>query len=951
MEAGFRFRLLQPHRTGGLAQVWVAFDTELQREVALKEILGRRAHDPDSQARFLLEARITGRLEHPGVVPIYGLGRYADGRPFYAMRFVRGDNLQEAIQRFHRERGAGQDADPRRLAFRQLLGRFVDVCNAVGYAHSRCVLHRDLKPGNIMLGRYGETLVVDWGLAKVIGRPESLPRPAEPSLRVPAPDGKTPTQMGDVIGTPAYMSPEQVSGRLDELSPASDVYSLGATLYHLLTGKAPFTDQSQDEILNNTCTGKFPPPRQTNPETPAALEAVCLKAMALRPEKRYATALDLGADVEHWLADEPVKAWREPWPARAARWARRHRPLVAAAGGLLVASVLALSFFTLLLSQANRRTERALALAESNAQVAQEQERQAEQARVEAERNKGLAQEQQRLAARANATASGAVDLVTEAAVEWVDDKPYMEDYQKEMLEKALRFYEEWAKVESANPNERQKTAQAYLWAGKVHRSQEKVAAARKDYDKATDILRELASGPHATNDYRHELAKVYNELGELLRTTGGPPQDADRNYRRALELERGLTQMGTGEPAHRKELARILNNRGILLQWNPSFRPEEVEPHPGAATCYEEAIRILAALRDKFPNEPSYRADLARTLINQGTLLEQDRPRARKAYEQAIDILTDLESHRGEYFLYKIRDYRYRLGVAHNNLGFLLWTDGQFDESRTNHEQALILFDKLTDGFPGISQYRKEMAKAYLGRANVLLKTTDRFAKAEEAYGEALRLFRDLDKENPVPRYEADVSRIRYNLGFLFLAQDQKATVSLLSPQTLSLLPPPADPTAALAGVARLAYCRGLLEKGAHQLREAVVVQKSVLNRQSTPDRRTTDYLYRGLGARSRELAETLARLGRPAEAAEAALAAVHALAHCPKLEAPYGPLPRPARTCADEAVALLEQLVMQRHRTATDLAADPELAELRDHPGFRRIVEGSEAGPDKWP
>ncbi len=165
-----RYRLLRPHAKGGLGEVFVAQDTELHREVALKEIQKRHAHDAGSQRRFLLEAEITGGLEHPGVVPVYGLGRHADGRPFYVMRFIRGDNLRDAIRRFHKADGADRDPGERSVTFRQLLRRFLDVCNAVAYAHSRGVLHRDLKPGNVMLGKYGETLVVDWGLAKAGAR-------------------------------------------------------------------------------------------------------------------------------------------------------------------------------------------------------------------------------------------------------------------------------------------------------------------------------------------------------------------------------------------------------------------------------------------------------------------------------------------------------------------------------------------------------------------------------------------------------------------------------------------------------------------------------------------------------------------------------------------------------------------------------------------------------------
>jgi hypothetical protein len=149
---GQRFRVLRPHARGGLGAVFVALDAELNREVALKQILDQHADDPASRARFLLEAEITGGLEHPGIVPIYGLGTYADGRPFYAMRFINGDSLKEAADRFRADESLRKDPGRRALELRKLLRRFTDVCDAIGYAHARGVLHRDIKPGNIIVG-------------------------------------------------------------------------------------------------------------------------------------------------------------------------------------------------------------------------------------------------------------------------------------------------------------------------------------------------------------------------------------------------------------------------------------------------------------------------------------------------------------------------------------------------------------------------------------------------------------------------------------------------------------------------------------------------------------------------------------------------------------------------------------------------------------------------------
>ncbi len=338
---GQRFRVLRPHARGGLGEVFVASDEELQREVALKEIQASHADDPQNRARFLLEAKVTGGLEHPGVVPVYGLGAYADGRPFYAMRFIRGDSLKDAIRQFHGAEGTWRDVGERALALRGLLGRFVAVCNAVAYAHSRGVLHRDLKPANVMLGPYGETLVVDWGLAKVVGRPGDGEGSTEQTLRPTVAEGSALTQVGAAIGTPGFMSPEQAAGKVDELGPVSDVYSLGATLYCLLTGQPPFAGENIGEVLGQVQKGAFAPPRQVQREVPPALEAVCLKAMALRPGDRYPDPRALANDIERWLADEPVGAWREPLRLRAGRWARRHQSVVAAAVAALLVALLA----------------------------------------------------------------------------------------------------------------------------------------------------------------------------------------------------------------------------------------------------------------------------------------------------------------------------------------------------------------------------------------------------------------------------------------------------------------------------------------------------------------------------------------------------------------------------------------------------------------------------------
>lgn len=371
--AGTRFRRLRPHAKGGLGEVFVAMDSELNREVALKEIQDKHADNPQSRARFLQEAEITGGLEHPGIVPVYGLGAYTDGRPFYAMRFIKGDSLMDAVESFHATPHApkpqnesstpgGSARSP--LALHKLLRRLIDVCNAIQYAHDRGVLHRDLKPGNIMLGKYGETLVVDWGLAKAQGEPgasatgDSATGVAEKPLVPSSGSGVAETVAGAAIGTPAFMSPEQAAGRLDQLGPASDVYSLGATLYCLLTGKSAFKGEVA-QVLAKVQRGDFPPPRQLDATISPALEGVCLKAMSLNPQDRYASPRELAEDVEHWLADEPVKAWPEPWTVKARRWVGRHRTAVTGAAAAVLVATISLAVAAGLLSAKNEALKQA----------------------------------------------------------------------------------------------------------------------------------------------------------------------------------------------------------------------------------------------------------------------------------------------------------------------------------------------------------------------------------------------------------------------------------------------------------------------------------------------------------------------------------------------------------------------------------------------------------------
>jgi eukaryotic-like serine/threonine-protein kinase len=331
-----RYKILRPHAKGGLGQVSVAEDKQLHREVALKQIKEEFVQNEESRIRFLVEAEITGQLEHPGIVPVYSLG-FSESGPYYAMRFIRGESLKQTIETLYQQKSKVSQREFM-LAIRKLVKRLIDAGFALGYAHSRGVLHRDVKPSNIMLGKYGETLLVDWGLAKSGSYREDNGH--DGPIVVPlSGDSSTDTRMGSIVGTIAYMSPEQAQGRLDLLGPWSDVYSLGATLYCILTSQPPVSAKSQEELLEKVQTSKIAPVRDLNPVVPNAVAAICQKCMANKIDDRYKSVNDFIDDLELWLADEPISIYREPWVERILRTCRRHKTAVGVSSALIIATI------------------------------------------------------------------------------------------------------------------------------------------------------------------------------------------------------------------------------------------------------------------------------------------------------------------------------------------------------------------------------------------------------------------------------------------------------------------------------------------------------------------------------------------------------------------------------------------------------------------------------------
>jgi eukaryotic-like serine/threonine-protein kinase len=341
---------------GGMSWVFAARDRELDRVVAFKEL---RNPSPTAVERFLREARITARLQHPGIVPLYDVGRFPDGTPFYTMRQVSGQTLDDAI--------AARPTLAERLT---LLPVIIAVGEAIAYAHSRRVVHRDLKPLNVLVGAFGETLVIDWGIAK------ELDAPADDVAAEPRPRKADRTAVGAVMGTPAYMPPEQAEGR--EIDERADVYALGAMLYALLAGTPPYDGPTWTGVLSQVKRGSPPPLTALAPDAPRALESIAVRAMDRDPARRYPDAAALTEELKRFQAGQLVAAHDYTVGELIVRWLKRNRKLVAL-GALSLVGFVVLGAFAVK-NVTNERNEadsqRARAVAEAS---------RAEQARVQAE--------------------------------------------------------------------------------------------------------------------------------------------------------------------------------------------------------------------------------------------------------------------------------------------------------------------------------------------------------------------------------------------------------------------------------------------------------------------------------------------------------------------------------------------------------------------------------------
>jgi tetratricopeptide (TPR) repeat protein/tRNA A-37 threonylcarbamoyl transferase component Bud32 len=693
---------------GGMGVVYKARQKRLNRFVALKMLRGGVHAGPELRARFHVEAEALASLQHPNIVQIYEVDEHA-GCPYIAMEFVEGGTLHDLLD--------GRPAAPRAAA--ELVETLARAMHA---AHLRGIVHRDLKPANILMRRSDGPDSASrggpvWGSGIEVAR--FTPKVTDFGLAKHLAEGKGQTATGVIMGTPSYMAPEQARGRVREIGPPTDVYSLGAILFEVLTGRPPFEGQSGVDTLNRVVTEEPPAPSRLRPKVPRDLETICLKCLEKDPARRYGSAEHLADDLRRYLGGEPVAARPAGPGERLVKWVRRRPTRAALYGVTAAASVLMLGTFawsyTRILAERNQK--------EKSLQVARK----------------------------------AVDDLYTKMASERLFDEPQLDPLCQELLEKASTLYEELAREHGDNPDVRRDAALAWFRLGEIHRLRDQRREAEEAYGEAIARQEELRRTDPGEPRHRQDLANSHNWLGEVLREEGRSPEAAEGHYRAALELQGQLVADRSGDATCRMEMARSHYNLAIVER--ETGRPAE------ARADYDRAVALLTELHDSSPAEPNYRQDLARALVNRGTLHRQDgRPDAAgQDYGRAVDLLTRLHHE-----FPSRAAYTAELAIALQDRGNLYYSQGRQPDAQREHREALTLLRELVANFTGRPHYRKKKG-IVLNNLGTVLSASGNRTEAEESWKQARAVFEELARENPeVADYQALLAMTLGNLGWL---------------------------------------------------------------------------------------------------------------------------------------------------------------------------------------
>ena len=728
--AALRFLVVKAHARGGIGEVFVARDKELNRRVALKEIQNKYADDPSSRARFVVEAEVTGNLEHPGIVPVYGLGSYPDGRPYYAMRFIDGNTLSNAISGFHGSQTSQSTVrDYASVEFRELVGRFIAVCDTIAYAHSRGVVHRDIKPSNIMLGKFGETLVVDWGLAKVIDRPESVAEiDGLENIRSGSHGSSAmETQEGSVVGTLVYMPPEQAQGRMAGSNQTkADIYSLGATLYQIITGQPPYRGKAS-EVLPLVRAGQYNSIRSVVPNAPIALRAICERAMSVNPDGRYESPTLLAQDLKSWLADEPIAIVTDPWSTRLRRWARKHPKLTSGISAATVVSIIGLSVGLGVVQYQNQQ------LAMANART--------EARRLEAVKER----------TRARTSLNTLIDDVVAKSL----SKQVIDKDDRTFLTKVQGLIEELSNTDGNDLQTIRDRSAATFRLGVIRSTLGDNEQSEENFRTARDLYDSFSKDDLDAKD-RSNQAKASMQLA-IRYAESGRMEESEAEFQRAQSV---FKEMADLVPEERFLLAKSQSSLGKLYYMLGRLNEAEKEYLGGLATA--------DGVKD-FPDNAMLRDTIA-TLHN-GLIaisLELGKyPEAEEHSRQEAKLLGELISEAPEN-----PEYKFALGANHGNTAKLFALTGRGADAETERKKGKAIQSQLVADFHAVPEYKAGLANTLIGYG-YLLARLGRNDDAIVEYTQARDIVKSLCAEHPeMLEYQQLLSMVLGNLGSILLGQ-----------------------------------------------------------------------------------------------------------------------------------------------------------------------------------
>ncbi|HEX5054004.1 MAG TPA: serine/threonine-protein kinase [Planctomycetota bacterium] len=660
---GDRYRGAVAIGRGGMGTVVRVFDPSLERTVAMKLLSGAEGQLPDAHVlgRFLDEAKITGQLQHPGIVSVFEIGLDADRRPYFTMPLIAGRSLQELIGAVH----AGDEQWTQLRALNVL----VRVCEAVAYAHEHGIVHRDLKPANVMVGDFGETYVVDWGLARVLDRPDrrdirirggdDAPGSAEPASALR-------TMEGDVIGTPAYMAPEQACGEIDRVGKRSDVYSIGAMLYHLLAGLAPYGTPAGSTTgyatLQRVRSEPPSPLSQVAPAAPAELVAICERAMERDPARRYGSVAELGSDLRAFLENRVVRAHATGPVAELRKWIRRNRATAAASAVALLALVVG---FAVSLNE-KVAADRSAAAAEQNFELAFD----------------------------------AAEDLLAKAGLYDLENEPGADPVRQELAQKALAYYERFEELRGSDPRVAEKLALTHFRIGNLETQLGHAEQAARAFEAARDAYTQLLARGGDSAPFRAKLAQIEMERNTSLLHAG----DTEAALAGLLHTADTVEQLRRADPtsvALMHDACNVIHNLAMALLANG--RTDE------ALQRSERKIEITQKLLERVPEQPSVIAQMGSAYQLRGTVLWRlgRIDEAEASFRQAIEVLErGVEQHPSH------RGVRARLGEVLNVLAVVLRPRQPAAAERVL-TRAVTVLRELATANPGVRNYHGNLGGA----------------------------------------------------------------------------------------------------------------------------------------------------------------------------------------------------------------------------------------------